>query len=47
MTKEHVIGNIIKFSFEKLVDNQTINKVKSETLTKVHGYKLTTCMSGS
>ena len=30
MTMEHVIGNI----FEKFVDNQTINKVKSETLTK-------------
>ena len=33
MTMEHVIGNIINF-FEKFVDNQTINKVKSETLTK-------------
>ena len=31
MTMERVIGNII---FEKIVDNQTINKVKSETLTK-------------
>ena len=31
MTMEHIIGNII---FEKIVDNQTINKVKSETLTK-------------
>ena len=31
MMMEHIIGNII---FEKIVDNQTINKVKSEILTK-------------